>query len=122
MQEFSKYLVNNGEDEMWLKQLVLAYFSMKPDLWVSHTEAMVIANEVSYGGHVWRAIPYSSPTTFPRLELKSDTTTTRVAVPIEVAVTIIAVLKKMWEPNLWTQRSKLIGLCNASVKDQLCLN
>lgn len=119
MDESSKFLVNNGESELWMKQLVLSYFSRHPKMWLIHTAAMIIDNEVEYDGHMWRAIPYSSPTTYPRLELKSNTTTTRVAVPVDVAIKLLASLNKEWEQNLWTQKSTLVCMCNASVKDQL---
>lgn len=120
MQDRSSFVVSNGEDEAWLKNLVLAYAQKSAvDLWSLHTTATLIETEVTYDGHVWRAVPYSHPTVFPRLELRSGTTTTVVAVPVEVFVKLVAALNKRWEEDLWVMKSHLIGLANSSVKDRL---
>ena len=120
MQDQSSFVINNGEDDTWMKKLVLTYAQAHPaDLWSLHTTAMVIETEVQYDGHRWRAVPYAHPTVYPRLELRSATTTTVVAVPVDVFVKVISVLNKRWEEDLWVMKSRLIGLANASVRDKI---
>lgn len=118
MQDQSSFVHCNGESEQWLKMLVLTYAqARRADVWNQHTIAAVIETEVEYEGHRWRAVPYSHPTVNPRLELKSSTTSTVVAVPVEVFVKVVAALSKQWEENMWVMKSKLVGLANGSIKD-----
>lgn len=118
MQDQATFVVSNGESETWMKMLVLTYASARDyEMWNQHTTASIIETEVLYEGHVWRAVPYAHPTVYPRLELKSSTTTTVVAVPVSVFVKLVAAINKQWEENLQVMKSHLIGLANGSTKD-----
>ena len=118
MQERATILVSNGEDDEWMRGLLLSYVKLRSlTLWERHTEAVVLETEVEYCGHKWRAVPYSSPTTNPRLELCSQTTSTVVAVPVENFVMLLARLNNRWEGSLQHLRSALVCMANRSVRD-----
>lgn len=122
MGESSKFLVHNGESELWMKGLVLQYLQSAPlALWRVHTPALILALEVvdEQTGHAFRAVPYASSTVFPRLELVSQTTTTRIEVPVPVVIKVLSLLHKVVEQDLWVIQASLIGMCNQSVRDLL---